>query len=75
MVVAAIEAGLIEDARMALREVSLLRPGWVQGTEPIFWFLRKTEDAERWQSAFDMARRLDTAAKTGGLLKAPISRV
>jgi DNA-binding winged helix-turn-helix (wHTH) protein/tetratricopeptide (TPR) repeat protein len=74
LVVAAIEAGMIDDARAALREVSRLRPEWIQGTEPIFWFLRKKHDLERCETAFQMALRLDVAARTGGLLKAPASR-
>lgn len=74
MVVAAVEAGLVEEAREALREVARLRPGWVTGTEPIFWFLRRPEDVERYEKAFRIALRLGAAANAGGLLRAPTSR-
>ncbi|MBP0495761.1 winged helix-turn-helix domain-containing protein [Pararoseomonas indoligenes] len=70
MVVAAIEAGDIEEARKALREVARLRPGWVNGTDPIFWFMRKLEDRDRHQQAFEMAVRLEATARAGGLLDA-----
>ncbi|MBP0445816.1 winged helix-turn-helix domain-containing protein [Roseomonas sp. SSH11] len=70
MVVAAMEAGQIDVAREALREVARLRPGWVNGTEPIFWFMRKPEDRNRHQKAFEMAVRLEATARAGGLLDA-----
>jgi DNA-binding winged helix-turn-helix (wHTH) protein/tetratricopeptide (TPR) repeat protein len=74
MVVAAMEAGLLEEARKALGEVRRLRPGWVNGTEPIFWFLRRPEDRERHRQAFETAMHLEAAAKAGGLLVASPSR-
>ena len=74
MVVASIEAGLVEEACEAFRQVARLRPEWADGTEPIFWFLRKQDDRERCQRAFQMAMRLDAAAKAGELLKASTSR-
>lgn len=74
MVVAAVEAGFVEEAREALREVARLRPGWVTGTEPIFWFLRRPEDAERYEKAFRIGLRLGAAANAGGLMRAPASR-
>ncbi|UFN50088.1 winged helix-turn-helix domain-containing protein [Roseomonas sp. OT10] len=74
MVVAAVEAGLVEEAREALRDVARLRPDWVAGTEPIFWFLRRPEDVERYGKAFRIARRLGAAADAGGLMPAPTAR-
>ncbi|UFN48374.1 hypothetical protein LPC08_20530 [Roseomonas sp. OT10] len=71
MAVAAIKAGLVEEAREALRKVARLRPDWVAGTAPIFWFLRWPEDVERYGKAFRIARRLGTAADAGGLMPAP----
>ena len=73
-VVAAVEAGQIDEARAALREVGRLRPGWVAGTEPISWFLRRREDTERWQRAFQVAVRLEAVAKASNLMDAPASR-
>jgi DNA-binding winged helix-turn-helix (wHTH) protein/tetratricopeptide (TPR) repeat protein len=74
MVVAAVEAGLVEEARKALREVARLRPDWVTGAAPIFWFLRRPEDTERYEKAFRIASRLGAAADAGGLMQAPASR-
>ena len=70
MVVAAMETGRIEAAHEALREVIRLRPGWVNGSEPIFWFMRKPEDRDRHQKAFEMAIRLEATARADGLLDA-----
>jgi tetratricopeptide (TPR) repeat protein len=74
LVVASVEAGLVEDACAAFKQVARLRPEWAQGSKPICWFLRRREDRERYQRAFDMVRRLDGAAKAGGLLPASTSR-
>jgi DNA-binding winged helix-turn-helix (wHTH) protein/tetratricopeptide (TPR) repeat protein len=70
MVVAAIEAGMIEEARSALRTVRELRPQWLPGDRPIFWFLRRAEDIERFHDAFQVALRLDATAAAGLLLEA-----
>lgn len=72
-VIAAIEAGLIEEARTALGEVRRLRPDWVAGSEPMPWFLRRLEETGRCERAFRMAVHLDDTAKAGGLMPVPVS--
>ncbi len=74
MVVAAYEAGLIDDARMALREVARLQPNWLMTDKPIFWFLRNQRDIERFENAFQATQRLDAATKSGRLLKPGATR-
>jgi DNA-binding winged helix-turn-helix (wHTH) protein/Flp pilus assembly protein TadD len=74
MVVAAYEAGAIDDARMALREVARLQPNWIPGEQPIFWFLRQPRDIERFETAFHAVQRLDAATKAGRLLKSGTAR-
>ena len=74
MVVAAYEAGAIDDARMALREVARLQPNWIPGEQPIFWFLRQPRDIERFETAFRAVQRLDAAMTTGRLLNSGTTR-
>jgi tetratricopeptide (TPR) repeat protein len=74
MVVAAYEAGAIEEARMALREVARMQPNWIPGEQPIFWFLRHSGDIERFQTAFHAVQRLDMATRSGRLLKPDTTR-
>lgn len=74
MVVAAYEAGVIDDARMALSEVARLQPNWIPGDQPIFWFLRRPQDIERFENAFHAVQRLDTATKAGRLLNPGATR-
>ena len=73
-VVAAIEAGLIEEAEAALGQVRRLRPQWVPGDQPIFWFLRRPADIERFRNAFQVAERLELVAASGGLMKPAATR-
>jgi DNA-binding winged helix-turn-helix (wHTH) protein/tetratricopeptide (TPR) repeat protein len=74
MVVAAYEAGAIDEARMALRQVARMQPNWIPGEQPIFWFLRHPADIERFQTAFHAVRRLDMATRSGRLLKPDTTR-
>lgn len=74
LVVAAFEAGLVDDAREAFRQLHRLRPDWAEGTKPIYWFVRREADRERYQRAFEMVMHLDATARAGGLLKSPESR-
>jgi hypothetical protein len=67
MVVAAVEAGALDDAQAALRRVRELRPDWVPGDRPIFWFLRRLADVERFRNAFEVATRIEIVAASGGL--------
>jgi DNA-binding winged helix-turn-helix (wHTH) protein/TolB-like protein len=67
MVVAAVEAGALDDAQVALRRVRELRPDWVPGDRPIFWFLRRPADVERFRNAFEVATRIEIVAASGGL--------
>ena len=73
-VVAAIEAGLFDEARAALHMVRRLRPPWVPGRQPIFWLLRRPQDIARFENAFAMAQRLDVVAASGGLMKPTTTR-
>jgi len=73
-VVAAIEAGLFEEARAALHMVRRLRPPWVPGRQPIFWLLRRPEDSARFENAFAMAQRLDVAVASGALMTPTAAR-
>lgn len=57
MVVAAVETGHLEEAAAALRKLTQLAPDWVPGGRPVFWFLRRREDLERFQRAFSTAAR------------------
>lgn len=68
MVVAAYEAGAVEDACRALREVARLQPNWMPGERPVFWFLREPGDIERFRNAFAATRRLAAAAQSGRLM-------
>jgi DNA-binding winged helix-turn-helix (wHTH) protein/tetratricopeptide (TPR) repeat protein len=74
IVVAAIEAGLIEDAQTALGHMRRLHPEWARGRKPIPWFLRRPEDLKRFEEAFQVAARLEAAAASGGLMKATTTR-
>jgi DNA-binding winged helix-turn-helix (wHTH) protein/tetratricopeptide (TPR) repeat protein len=69
MVVAAIETGMVEEARTAVQLVRHLRPQWLPGGEPIFWFLRRPGDIARFEKAFAVALRLDAAVASGGLAR------
>lgn len=69
MVVAAIETGMVEEARSAIQLVRRLRPQWLPGGDPIFWFLRRPGDIARFEKAFAVAMRLDAAGASGGLAR------
>lgn len=45
-----------------------VRPPWLPGKQPIYWFLRRPEDIERVRSAFQVAQRLDAIVAAGGLM-------
>lgn len=67
IVVAAIETGLIEEARAALAQMRRLHPEWAAGGKPFPWFLRRPEHLARFEKAFSLAQRLDVVAASGGL--------
>lgn len=68
IVVAAIETGLIEEARVALAQMRRLHPEWAAGEKPFPRFLRRPEDISRFEKAFSLARRLDSVAAADGLM-------
>ena len=55
LVVAAVEAGQMEEAETALREVMRLRPDWVPRNHARHWFFRHFADLARFQAAFEAA--------------------
>ena len=67
IVVAAIETGLIEEARAAFAQMRRLHPEWAAGGKPFPWFLRQPEHLARFEKAFNLAQRLDVVAASGGL--------
>jgi DNA-binding winged helix-turn-helix (wHTH) protein/tetratricopeptide (TPR) repeat protein len=69
MVVAAVECGAFDEARAALQVVRRLRPQWIPGEQPIYWFLRRPEDVARFEKGFAIAQRLDIVAASGGLAR------
>ncbi len=74
MVVAATETGMVEEARAAIQLVRRLRPQWLPGGDPIFWFLRRPGDIARFEKAFAVAMRLDVAGASGGLARPSTTR-
>ena len=74
MVVAAVEAGLVRDTCEAFQQVVRIQPEWAEGTTPIFWFLRKQADRERYDRAFEMAKRLHATERVGDLVCAATAR-
>ena len=72
--VAAIETGLIEEARAALAQMRRLHPEWAAGGKPFPWFLRRPEDIARFETAFSVAERLDVVAASGGLMTPSTTR-
>jgi DNA-binding winged helix-turn-helix (wHTH) protein/tetratricopeptide (TPR) repeat protein len=72
IVVAAIETGLIEEARAALAQMRRLHPDF--GRQPYPWFLRRPEHLARFEQAFSVAERLDAVATAGGLINPSATR-
>jgi hypothetical protein len=68
IVVAAIETGLFQEARVAFGEMRRLHPEWVASGKPFPWFLRRPEDIARFEQAFSVAERLDLLTVPGDLM-------
>jgi hypothetical protein len=54
--------------------VRRLRPQWLPGGDPIFWFLRRPRDIARFENAFAIAQRLDAVGASGGVAQPGAAR-